>query len=157
MLSGSGGSAIFDFIAKSLKVPYAQVLLKVQRPVVYIMTDEKSFDLRNAYSQISNKLKNFLATSGFEFTLDKNTADLWVDVKTNTERGSISGSIYITYLTGVIRVSSAREGNEIYSTTLDRIKGYGLDYDRSSIDAYNKTVETLEKNNMNELLDTVLH
>jgi hypothetical protein len=80
-----------------------------------------------------------------------------VDVKTNTERGSISGSIYITYLTGVIRVSSAREGNEIYSTTLDRIKGYGLDYDRSSIDAYNKTVETLEKNNMNELLDTVLH
>jgi hypothetical protein len=54
-------------------------------------------------------------------------------------------------------VSSAREGTEIYSTTLDRIKGYGLDYDRSSIDAYNKTVETLEKNNMNELLDTVLH
>jgi hypothetical protein len=157
MLSGSGGSAIFDFIAKSLKVPYAQVLLKVQRPVVYIMTDEKSFDLRNAYSQISNKLKNFLATSGFEFTLDKNTADLWVDGKTITERGSISGSIYITYLTGVIRVSSARDGNEIYSTTLDRIKGYGLDYDRSSIDAYNKTVETLEKNNMNELLDTVLH
>ncbi len=155
-LSGSSGSTIFSFIARSLHVPYAQVVLKVQRPVVYLTGEEKSFGSSNNYAMISNKLKNFLARSGFEFTEDKQIADLWIDVKSNTERGSISGSIYITYLTGVIKVSSAKVGNEIYATTLDRIKGYGLDYDRSSVDAYNKTVETLENNRMNELLDTVL-
>jgi len=155
-LSGSSGSTIFSFIAKSLNVPYAQVVLKVQRPVVYLTGEEKSLGYSNNYMLISNKLKNFLARSGFEFTEDKQIADLWIDVKSNTERGSISGSIYITYLTGVIKVSSAKAGNEIYATTLDRIKGYGLDYDRSSVDAYNKTVETLETDRMNELLDTVL-
>ena len=108
------------------------------------------------YALIGNKLKNFLSKSGFEFTDDRQVADLLIDVRSDTERGSISGSIYITYLTGVIRVSSGKAGNEIYATTLDRIKGYGLDYDRSSVDAYNKTVETLEKDRMNELLDTVL-
>jgi hypothetical protein len=155
-LAGSSESPIFSLIAKSLNVPYAQVVLKVQRPVVYITMEEKSFGFQNNYALIGNKLKNFLARSGFEFTEDKQVADLLIDVRSDTERGSISGSIYITYLTGVIRVSSGKAGHEIYATTLDRIKGYGLDYDRSSVDAYNKTVETLEKERMNELLDTVL-
>jgi hypothetical protein len=155
-LAGSSESSIFSLIAKSLNVPYAQVVLKVQRPVVYITMEEKSFGFQNNYALIGNKLKNFLSKSGFEFTDDRRVADLLIDVRSDTERGSISGSIYITYLTGVIRVSSGKAGNEIYATTLDRIKGYGLDYDRSSVDAYNKTVETLEKDRMNELLDTVL-
>ncbi|MEO8473217.1 MAG: hypothetical protein ABI477_13545, partial [Chryseolinea sp.] len=63
---------------------------------------------------------------------------------------------YITYLTSVIKVSTIKDRKEIYATTLDRIKGYGLDYNKSSVDAYNKTIETLEKEKVNELLDTVL-
>jgi hypothetical protein len=49
-----------------------------------------------------------------------------------------------------------REGKEIYATTLDRVKGFGLDYDKSSVDAYNKALETLEKERIGELLNTVL-
>jgi hypothetical protein len=155
-LAGASESTIFFYIVKMLNVPTAQILLKVQRPVVYLTSNERSFGYRNDNNQISNKLKNLLARAGFEFTQDKRSADLWVDVSSDSDQGSISGSIYITYLTGMIRVTSVREGNEIYAMTLDRIKGYGLDYNRSSVDAYNKTVETLEKERMNELLNTVL-
>jgi hypothetical protein len=49
-----------------------------------------------------------------------------------------------------------KDGKEIYATTLDRVKGYGLDYDKSSIDAYNKAIETLEKERITEMLETVL-
>jgi len=101
-------------------------------------------------------LKNLLATAGFEFSEVQKTSDLWFDVKANAEKGSISGSIYITYLTSVIRVTALKEGREVYATTLDRVKGYGLDYDKSSIDAYNKAIETLEKDKMPELLSAVL-
>ncbi|MFN3839391.1 MAG: LPP20 family lipoprotein [Cyclobacteriaceae bacterium] len=154
-ISGSS-SPVYNLIAKTLDVPVAKVLLKVQRPVVYLMAEEKSLGtVRNNY-QLSNKLKNLLANNGFEFTSDKNAADLWIDVQADSERGSVSGSIYITFLTGVIKVSAAREGKEIYATTLDRIKGYGLDYERSSQDAYNKALETLEKERMTELLNTIL-
>ncbi|MFZ6011858.1 MAG: hypothetical protein ACOYXT_16065, partial [Bacteroidota bacterium] len=155
-LSGTGGSPIYNLIAKTLNVPRAQVIMKVQRPVVYLTAEEKSLGFIKSNDQIGNKLKNLLANNGFEFTDDKNAADLWFDVKADSEKGSVSGSIYITYLTSVIKVTAMKEGKEIYATTLDRVKGYGLDYDKSSIDAYNKALETLERDRMKELLNNVL-
>lgn len=155
-LSGTSGSPVYNLIAKTLNVPRAQVNMKVQRPLVYLTSEEKSLGSAKANYQISNKLKNLLANNGFEFTNDKGTADLWFDVKADSEKGSVSGSIYITYLTSVIKVTAMKEQKEIYATTLDRVKGYGLDYDKSSVDAYNKALETLENDRMKELLNTVL-
>jgi hypothetical protein len=155
-LSGTSASPIYTLIAKTLNVPRAQVDLKVQRPLVFLTAEEKSLGSTKSNYQISNKLKNMLANNGFEFTEDKGVADLWFDIKADSEKGSVSGSIYITYLTSVIKVLTVKEGKEIYATTLDRVKGYGLDYDKSSVDAYNKALETLEKDRMNEMLNTVL-
>jgi hypothetical protein len=155
-LSGSSKSPIYNLIAHTFNVPRSQVMLKVQRPVVYMTADEKSLGSSRSNYQISNKLKNLLSRNGFEFTDNKNSADLWFDIKADSEKGSVSGSIYITYLTSVIKVMAMKEGKEIYATTLDRVKGYGLDYDKSSIDAYNKALETLEKDRMKELINSVL-
>jgi hypothetical protein len=155
-LSGTTTSPIYALIAKTLNIPRAQVMLKVQRPLVYLTSDEKSLGSIKSNYQLTNKLKNLLANNGFEFTDDKKKSDLWFDVKADSEKGSVSGSIYITYLTGVIKVTAMKEGKEIYATTLDRVKGYGLDYDKSSVDAYNKALETLEKDRMHEIIATVL-
>ncbi|MEO5975854.1 MAG: LPP20 family lipoprotein [Chryseolinea sp.] len=155
-LSGSGLSPVYSMLASTFQVPTAQIILKVQRPLVYFTADEKNFGDVKTNDQISGRLKNLLANNGFEFTTEKNKGELWVDVKSDSEKGSVSGSIYITYLTSVIKVSTIKDRKEIYATTLDRIKGYGLDYNKSSVDAYNKTIETLEKEKVNELLDTVL-
>jgi hypothetical protein len=155
-ISGSGNSPVYSLISKRLQIPTSHVVLKVQRPVAYMTTDEKNFGLSKNNPQISNRLKNLLANSGFEFTDKRDDADLWIDVLADSEKGSVSGSIFITYLTGVIKVTALREGKEIYATTLDRVKGYGLDYDKSSQDAYNKGLEILERERIKELLNNVL-
>jgi hypothetical protein len=155
-ISGSGNSPVYNLIAKRLQVPTSQIVLKVQRPVAYMTADERSFGNNRNNFQISNRLKNLLANSGFEFSDKREDADLWFDVLADSEKGSVSGSIYVTYLTGVIKVTALREGKEIYATTLDRVKGYGLDYDKSSQDAYNKSLEILEKDRIKELLNNVL-
>lgn len=155
-LSGSGNSPVYALIAKTFNVPRAQVNMKVQRPVAYITSDEKSFGLSKSSQQITNKLRNLLANNGFEFTDDKRAAELLFDVRADAEKGSISGSIFVTYLTGVIKVTASKGGREIYATAFDRIRGYGLDYDKSSADAYSKALETLEKERIAELLNTVL-
>ena len=155
-LAGTGLSPLYSLLTNTFNVPAAQIALEVHRPVVYLTSTEKSFGYDKANAQITNKLKNLLANSGFEFTGDKEKAELWFDVNADSEKGSITGSIYVTYLTGVIRVATMKDKKEIYATTLDRIKGYGLDYDKSSIDAYNKAMETLEKERLSELLETVL-
>lgn len=155
-LSGASSSPVYSLIAKTLNVPAAQVSLKVQRPLVFLTAEERSLGFVRPTEQISNKLKNLLVSNGFEFTSNKNAADLWFDIRADSEKGSVTGSIYITYLTGVIKVMTIKEGKEIYATTLDRVKGYGLDYDRSSVDAYNKALEALERERMKEILNTVL-
>jgi len=154
-VSGSS-SPVYNLISKRLQVPSSQIVLKVQRPIAFMTSEEKSFGQAKSNFQISNRLKNLLANSGFEFTGNKGEADLLFEVLADSEKGSVSGSIYVTYLTGVIRVTALREGKEIYATTLDRVKGYGLDYDKSSQDAYNKALEMLEKERLNELLNNVL-
>lgn len=155
-ISGTGNSPILQLIANTLNVPGDQVILRVQRPIVFLTSEERSLGRKKTNDQISNKLRNLLAKNGFEFTHDKGKADLWFDVKADSEEGSVSGSIYVTYLTSVIKVFAVRQGIEIYATTLDRVKGYGLDYDKSSIDAYDRAMESLEKDRMNELLSSVL-
>jgi len=149
-------SEIMDMILSTFQVPEALLVLQVQRPVVYLEADEKSLGQSRPDMPLSSKIKNLLVTNGFEFTADRRLAELIVDVQANTEKGAVSGSIYITFLTGTIRVRSAPDGKEIYVGGLDRIRGFGLDYSRSSQDAYSKALETLEKEQFPELLQTIL-
>lgn len=155
-LSALADSKVYNLVASTFNIPSAKVLLRVERPVVYMTSDEKSFGRDKGSKQLANKLKNLLAVEGFEFTGDRYAADLWIDVKSDSEQGSVSGSIFITYINGLIRVADINDGKEIYSTTLDRIKGFGLDYDRSSQDGYNKAVEALEKEYISNLLNSIL-
>lgn len=156
LLSSDGGSPVYNLLIQTFHIPSSQILLKVKRPIVFMTVDEKSFGLTKTSFPIGNKLKTLLTNAGFEFSDSQKNADLWVDVKADAEKGAITGSIYATYLTSTITVKTVKGGTDVYATTLDRIKGYGLDYDKSSIDSYNKAIESVEKNHINELLNIVL-
>ncbi len=154
--AGENASPIYALISEKMVVPKVNILLKVQRPIVYITSDEKTLGVNKANEQITNRVKNFLTSSGFEFTNSREKAELWMDILANSEKGAVSGSIYITYVTAVIKVVSLSGNKEIYATTLDRIKGYSLDFERSSQEAYNKSLEILEKEKLPELLNAIL-
>ncbi len=154
--AGQNASPIYALVADRMVVPKVNILLKVQRPIVYITSMEKTLGMDKSNEQITNRVKNFLTNSGFEFTDNRSKAELWLDVNANSEKGAVSGSIYITYVTAVIRVVTLETNKEIYATTLDRIKGYSLDFERSSQEAYNKSLELLEKEKLPELLNAIL-
>lgn len=154
--AGQNASDIYSLVAQKIVVPTASILLNVQRPVVYVTSVEKTLGVDRSSRQLTNKIKNYLATSGFEFTDDKNKAELTLDISANSDKGAQSGSIFITYVTAIIRVSAVKDNREIYATTLDRIKGYSLDYERSSQEAYNKSLEILDNEKMPELLNAIL-
>jgi len=154
--AGSSVTTIDSLIVQRMVVPRATVLLKVQRPTVYLAAVEKSLGAVKQSQQITNRIRNYLTNAGFEFTSEKNKAELMVDVNANSEKGAVSGSIYITYVTAVIRVAAVKDNREIYATTLDRVKGFSLDFERSSQEAYNKSVEILEKEKLPELLNSIL-
>lgn len=149
-------SEIMGLIISVLQVPEAVLLLRVKRPVVYLISDEKSMGVTRTDSPLSSRLKNLLANNGFEFTSDRSKAELVMEVRASSEKGSVSGSIYIVHLSAVIRVSAAKEGRDIYLGTLDRVRGYGLDYNRSSQDAFEKAAEIVEKERFAEMMNAIL-
>ncbi len=154
--AGDNPSSIYSLVAQKIVVPKAIIVMNVQRPLVYLSSVEKQLGINNPNQQVSNKIKNYLSNAGFEFTTDKSKAELALDVNSNSEKGAVSGSIFITYATSVIRVSSVKDNTEIYATTLDRVKGFSLDYERSSQDAYNKLLENLDNQTLPDLLNAIL-
>ncbi len=154
--AGQNASEIYTLVAQRMVVPTANVVMKVARPLVYVSSQEKSLGIDKSTRQVTNKIKNYLATAGFEFTDNKSLSELWVDITADSEKGSASGSIYITYVTAIIKVATTKDNKEIYATTLDRVKGYSLDYERSSQEAYNKSIDALEKEKLPELLNAIL-
>ncbi|MBY0434334.1 MAG: LPP20 family lipoprotein [Cyclobacteriaceae bacterium] len=154
--AGANPSEVFSYVSSKMNAPKTSILLQVQRPLVYLTSVEKNFGVPRTNQQVTNRIKNFLTSQGFEFTDQKEKAELAVDITSDSEKGSASGSIFISYVTSVVRVSTMKDNKEIYATTLDRVKGYSLDYDRASQEAYNKSLELLDKEKMPELLNAIL-
>jgi hypothetical protein len=155
-MAGQNASEIYTLVTDKIVVPKASTLLNVQRPLVYVTSVEKSLGQPKNQEQLTNRLKNFITQAGFELTDDKKKAELWMDITADSERGSQSGSIFITFATTVIKVVTVKDGKEIYATTLDRVKGYSLDYERSSQEAYNASLKMLENEKLPELLNVIL-
>jgi hypothetical protein len=154
--AGTNPSAIFSLVSSKMTLPKVSVLMEVQRPIVFIAATERNFGNARPTQQITNKIKNYLSKEGFEFTEDRSKAELVMNITSDSEKGAVSGSIYISYVTSVIHVSTARDNQEIYATTLDRVKGYSLDHERASQEAYNKSLEILETEKLPELLNAIL-
>ncbi len=147
---------ITRLILSRMVVPQTRVMLQVKRPMILLASNERMLGSASGNPRISNTVRNFLTARGFGFTTDPGAAELILELESATEKGSISGSLYITYLDAVIRVLAAGNRQELYTTTLDRIKGYSLDYERSGQDATGKAIELLEKEKLPALLDVLL-
>ncbi len=154
--AGDNPSSIYSLVAQKIVVPKDIVIMNVQRPLVYLTALEKNLGTNKVNQQVANKIKNYLSNAGFEFTDDLKKAELALDVNSYSEKGAVSGSIFITYATSVIHVSSVKDNKDIYTTTLDRIKGFSLDYERSSQDAFNKLLDNLDSTTLPELLNAIL-
>jgi hypothetical protein len=154
--SGRDSSAVASLLVRQLNVPSATLILKVMRPLIYISALERTFGVEKSTQQLTNRIKNFITNAGFEITPEKQKAQFLMDINADAEKGAVSGSIYITFVTAVIKVTLAKDNKDIYTTTLDRIKGFSLDYDRSSQEAYNKSLEILERDKLPMLLNSIL-
>ncbi len=154
--AGANPSPIFELVSSKMTVPKVSIVMNVQRPIVFVTALEKNFGNPRQTLQLTNKIKNYLSKEGFEFTEDKAKAELAMDITSDSEKGAVSGSIYISYVTSVIRVRTILDNKEIYATTLDRIKGYSLDYERACQEAYTKSMEVLENEKLPELLNAIL-
>lgn len=153
---GDNPSELLKLITGQLVLPSGTFQLRVQRPVVHLSARENMLGTAGGPGRLAGALRQYLTTQGLEFTDVREKADLLINLESQTEKGSVSGSIFISYLSATLRVLASDGRTEIYSTSLDRVKGYNLDYPRSGQDACTKAIESLEKEKLPALLKSIL-
>ncbi len=146
----------FDFLVGKFRVPAHQVTISIEKPVVHISSIEKNLGENMNNGQIANRLRASLASRGFNFTEDKSKAELWLEVRADTRKGTSSESIFISHLDMNCRVIEAASQNEIFSTNLNDVRGFQLNYERAGMEAYKKTLEQLDREVVRKLLEAVL-
>jgi len=155
---GNNTSEIAKLVLSRMLIPSASVTLTVKKPLIYLTADEKILGNPKSGFRITNFIRTYLTSKGFDFTDKAGEAELHIDISSNTEKGGISGSIQIVLLDAVIRIleTGVSAKKEIYSLSLDRIKGYSLDFERSSQDAYTKAIDILEKDKLPAMMSIIL-
>ena len=73
-------------LQQKMILPRATLLLKVQRPIVYVSSIEKSLGTSKPNQQLTNRIKNYLANAGFEFTDDKKKVQVKANVAEITKQ-----------------------------------------------------------------------
>lgn len=132
----------FDFLIGKFRVPAHQVSISIEKPVVHISSVEKNLGQEINNAQIANRLRSSLASRGFNFTEDKSKAELWLEVRADTRKGTSSESIFISHLDMNCRVIEAASQNEVFSTSLNDVRGFQLNYERAGLEAYKKNPRT---------------
>ncbi len=93
--AGENPSPIFALVSSKMTVPKASILLAVARPLVYVTSVEKNFGVIKSSQQVTNKIKNFLTSSGFELTDQKDKAELKVDITSDSEKERRQGAFLL--------------------------------------------------------------
>ncbi len=107
-----------------------------EKPTVFIQSKEmiqgKPMDIKT----LEPSVKETLAEKGYNFVDNENDADFIITINANTTTGSEYEGIYFAFLDVNFSVINTSNGEEIYKTHLDQIKGGGSNYKKAGKKAY---------------------
>ena len=73
----------------------------------------------------------------------------------NTTKGGTSQGFHVTYLEMRIEVVDNENGSQVYSQSINNIKGLQLNFNAASVDAYKRASKKIESEILEELITTV--
>jgi hypothetical protein len=116
---------------------------------VLMEIDEENLGNSVANSYLSSHLKDLIADkTGATFTENRSQATVVLKGSVQSRFSSQMGNINFSYATAFISLVDVRTGEELYSTKLDRVKGYHLDRTESG----RKAIE----NAANQIADEIM-
>jgi hypothetical protein len=127
---------ILQNMVNNLSVPDTRFILNVVGPSAYIKVTETHFGKKANILYIEPKLKNALAEYGFTFVNNESKADIYIELKAASRKGSKMYDICSSYVDLTISVIDMALGDEVYKDAIQNIKGLDLNYDKAGIRAF---------------------
>ena len=137
-----------SFIKKLIEsIPTHQINIPVYvyTPNVYVSSEEKHFGKTKISSDLKFAAESALNKLGFTAVSNKNDADLYMKILSDTEKGKVINGqkMFTAYLNLTIQV---KDNNDliVFSDQANKIKGIQLDLNLANSDAYKAAKEEIE-------------
>ncbi|MBA4303094.1 MAG: hypothetical protein C0424_02600 [Sphingobacteriaceae bacterium] len=124
-------------------LPNEKIIIEVSRPVVLLVSDEKSFGQARANNQLEAATRQRLQREGVRFTDKPEQADFRLVLSSDVRQGTVNNGMYTCLLDLKLQLADAA-GQEKYSKVISPVRGVQLDYQRASDAAYRRAAEDLE-------------
>jgi hypothetical protein len=127
LVEADTASFLFTNIINSLPLPESKIIINVSGLSVFMETNESNLGKAENIRYVEPELKKELAELGYTFTEDISAADLYIKLEAETSEGSYMYEMYSVYADANISVTDMSSGEEIYKTSLSKVKGIDLD------------------------------
>ncbi len=144
-----------DFLSKALlknmQLPKKIVTMEVNNPMVFIKSEELQLGQDIGTRYLRDEVNKQSVNHGFGIAPTESSADLIIDIKSNTRKGAENEGVFVSYLNIELKVLNAETRRQVYAGSLVDLKGVQLDYKGASDDAYKKSINQLDKKILREI------
>ena len=148
----SGSNLVFETLLKSFTLPSTRIMISVSNLAVFFDVQEMLLGKPLQLPRIEPIIKENLSSQGFSFVDDVSKANIMITIKANGRDGGEYQGFYTVYVDVQISVIDLKEGNEVYKTSCNNIKGVSISYDKAGLKAYDEIADKVK----NEILPALL-
>ena len=126
-----------NLILEKLYSPVTSININVVAPSIFVFSNELEFALGSG-NTLKDAFISQASVMGFNISSNKKTADIIVEIKTDTKKSGVTYDLSNTYLNGSVVITQQSTGSVIYQDKLTSIKGVSSSFKLASKEAYKK-------------------
>lgn len=121
-------------------------------PQTYYVNSNETIDGSTVQIKtVEPEIKNRLAEQGYHFVSNKAKADYMISIKAANTTGNTYQDIYYSYVDATLSIIDVGNGNEIFKTSVEQVKGAGINSKKAGKKAMITTSVMLTENLMEYL------
>jgi hypothetical protein len=138
LVEADSSSFLYLNIINSLPLPEANLILNNSGITIYVEATERNLGKESEIKYAEPLLKEELAEIGYSFTDDMTKADIYIQLDASTSEGSFMYEMHSVFADANLSVTDMSSGQEIYKTSLTKVKGIDLDQMKAGRKALDK-------------------
>ena len=151
LVEADSNSFIYSNIINTLPLPDENMILVISGITIFVEANELNLGTEEKIKHAEPLLKEKLAELGYSFTEDISSADIHIQLDASTTEGSFMYEMYSVFADANLSVTDMSSGQEIYKTSLSKVKGIDLDQIKAGRKALDKVGRDLAEEVVPEL------
>ncbi len=137
-------SPIVSQLVKNLTTPKVEVRLLSAKVRLYVESEEYNLGVKRSESLTASHLKSELTSLGYNLVGHPEKSDIIISIKAHTRKGTEFSGLHTTYLDVEVSALESSTKKEIYSNSIQSIKGINLTYERAGLKAFSNSRHKLK-------------